>query len=95
MDYHDTNFIGSNSLDPFYGHNRARMAREQEAHVMTFEEMITLLPGALTEPPRDGQEHPPQAWPGWSAWGNEVGKMEAGRQAPANDNQASLFGDAA
>ena len=59
MDYHDMNFVGQNTLDPFYGHNRARMAREQEAHVMTFEEMVALLPRPLTEPPRDSQEHPP------------------------------------
>lgn len=37
-----------------------------------------------------------QAWPGWSAWGNQVGALEVGKPAvtpPANDND--LFGVAA
>ena len=33
-----------------------------------------------------------QAWPGWAAWGNEVGKFEAAA-LPANDND--LFREAA
>jgi N6-adenosine-specific RNA methylase IME4 len=32
-----------------------------------------------------------QAWPGWTAWGNETGKLTASRSlVPANDNQVRI-----
>lgn len=35
-----------------------------------------------------------QAWPGWSAWGNQVEKFEVGRGlASANDNAVDLFAE--